>query len=341
MIIFTKKSDLIHAKNFTHKVEIMNWHTATLEDVEIMQKESFNNKLSANNYSSVNSFIYQKKYNSFVSITDNWVYEKYVDYECKHYDGKCVCYGFPHNIDGDSSGLPAALKTLFEDIKKNGGTYCCFKNLTIEEKQQLDALYESFSLEMRDLGDYIYLTENLAGLPGKTYSKKRNHVNQFKKKYADYNLQPLTAENASVAMEIEEKWLGERSEEAQSDGSIADLKAEREIIKTALDNFDYFSKTCGMTGGILYIQGQPAAFCLASQISSDVTDVHFEKCIGDYARDGGYAIINNEFSKTVKTMYLNREEDLGIEGLRKAKLSYYPEKVLEKFNARVDLTKLG
>ena len=92
-----------------------------------------------------------------------------------------------------------------------------------------------------------------------------------------------------------------------------------------------------MTGGILFIVEEPAAFCLSSVLSPSVTDIHFEKCLSSYARDGGYAIINNEFAKTVSTKYINREEDLGIEGLRKAKRSYYPEIFLEKFDAEIKL----
>ena len=90
-----------------------------------------------------------------------------------------------------------------------------------------------------------------------------------------------------------------------------------------------------MTGGLLYVDDKPAAFCVASLLSAAVTDVHFEKCLFEYARDGGYAVINNEFSKSVKTEFINREEDLGIVGLRKAKLSYYPEEILEKYNGTI------
>ena len=86
----------------------------------------------------------------------------------------------------------------------------------------------------------------------------------------------------------------------------------------------------------MYVAGVPAAFCVASLLSAGVTDVHFEKCLSAYGRDGGYAVINNQFAKIAATEFLNREEDLGIEGLRKAKLSYYPERVLEKFSVFVN-----
>lgn len=74
---------------------------------------------------------------------------------------------------------------------------------------------------------------------------------------------------------------------------------------------------------------------LASAINNTTVDIHFEKAISEYAKNGAYAVINQEFAKTLSQTfkYINREEDLGIEGLRKAKLSYYPAKILEKWTA--------
>ena len=114
-----------------------------------------------------------------------------------------------------------------------------------------------------------------------------------------------------------------------------DLHQEQVIIKNALDNFAYFSKHADMKGGILFVENEPVAFCLSSTLSDSVTDIHFEKCLADFAKDGGYAVINNEYAKTISTKYINREEDLGIEGLRKAKRSYYPEIILEKFDVEI------
>lgn len=94
-------------------------------------------------------------------------------------------------------------------------------------------------------------------------------------------------------------------------------------------------KTAGLLklqGGVLYIDEKPVAMTLASPISPLVLDIHFEKNLSSAAKDGAYAVINNLFAKTCTNYkYLNREEDLGIEELRKAKLSYKPALLLNKF----------
>lgn len=294
----------------------MDWYTPTLSHIEMLQKNAFNNSLMGNNYSALNCFLYNLKYNSQISITNNWIFEKYF------VDGQTV-FTFPHNIDGNYSDLKLALSSLMTeaDLKKQP---CILRNITAEEKDSLLKIYPNAKVKIaRELGDYIYLTENLSNLPGSKYSKKRNHINQFTKKYPDYRFENLSSANLDKALEIEEKWMAGSKDN--------DLLMELKIIQKAFENFTQLEKTCGLTGGIVFVQNQPIAFCLASRLSQEITDIHFEKCIEPYAHDGGYAIINKEFAKTVSTKFLNREEDLGIEGLRKAKLSYYPETVLDKF----------
>lgn len=294
----------------------MDWHTPTLKDIEILQKSACNNSLFGNNYSAVNSFLYNLKYNSQIAIYNNWVFEKYSVEEG-------AVFNFPHNIDGDNTDLQSAI-SLLESESKELNQPCVFRNITSKEKDMLLKINPQILVtDAPELSDYIYLTENLASLPGSKYSKKRNHINQFIKKYPDYRFEVLTAANLDEAREVEEKWLDGSTDE--------DLLTEQKIIYKAFDNFEQLANLCSLTGGLIYIQNQPIAFCLASTLSSEITDIHFEKCIEPFAHDGGYAIINKEFAKTVTTKYLNREEDLGIEGLRKAKLSYYPEIILEKF----------
>ena len=320
----------------------MDWHTATIEELSVLQRCALNNNFSANNYSAVNTILYSQKYRALISIEKGWFFEKYCD------DEKSI-FSFPHNLDGDKSNIKAAIEELAKSAKqeKNANT-CVFKNITAEEKEILKSFFEVVKVEATPAySDYIYLTENLSTLPGAKYSKKRNHLNQFKKKHTDFKFELLGEHNIKQVYEIEEKWLLENTQENQSEktsdaqnnrnNDSQDLQAEEQIIKNALDNFDYFSKHAEMKGGILFVKEEPVAFCLSSRLSDSVIDIHFEKCLSPFAKDGGYAVINNEFAKTILTKYINREEDLGIEGLRKAKRSYYPEILLEKFDVEIKI----
>lgn len=308
----------------------MNWRTATLEDLETLQKCAEVNENFANNYGAVNSILYQKKYSAQIAFEGGCFFEKLF------FNGRFY-FSFPRKVEADASLDQKAAVAALESETKILGVPFAFENITASEKDALLQIYPNATVNAQpDFGDYIYRTADLADLPGKKYSKKRNHINQFKNKYSDYKFETLCLENLEIARGIEEKWLEESAAYAQETGILSDLQAEREIIFKALDNFEVFSKVCGMTGGILFVEGVPVAFCVASLLSQNVTDVHFEKCLSAYGRDGGYAMINNQFAKIARTEFLNREEDLGIEGLRKAKLSYYPERVLEKFSARVE-----
>ena len=109
--------------------------------------------------------------------------------------------------------------------------------------------------------------------------------------------------------------------------NISADKSELMVIREALDNFSQLE----LMGGVLYVNSRPVAMTIASKINDSVCDVNFEKAVDV---DGAYAVINNEFAKS-KPQFLqfNREEDLGLEGLRKSKLSYYPDKILMKYSA--------
>ena len=334
-------------------MQMMNWHTTSLEDFDFIQQCAFSNNLTANNYSAVNSILYAKKYDSRITIEGDWLFEKYSE------DGKTF-FSFPHNVSGGKSDVKSALDTLASEAARLGLGFV-IRNMTEDEKKLVLQYFSSAEIqEERGLSDYIYLAEKLASLSGKKLSRKRNHIHQFSRKYADFRYEPLSGANIEAVRLVESRWLAENGAsesgadlardavDADSadvagvvDADLAnnvvdvDLFIEQEIINCALDSFDFFARKAGMTGGVLFVGNEPVAFCLASTLSPLVTDVHFEKCVSPFAADGGYAVINNEFAKTVSTQYVNREEDLGIEGLRKAKLSYYPEIVLGKFTARI------
>ena len=182
----------------------------------------------------------------------------------------------------------------------------------------------------------MYLQSDLADLPGSEYQKKRNHVSKFIKKHEKeysftyFDASTITPKIKEDFVKVAKKWLCEFS--GNIDNTVANESKSMEFAVNHLSSFDFF-------GGILYIKEKPRAITLASKISEKVIDIHFEKCLSEAAKDGGYAMINNLFAKECKKYkYINREEDLGIEGLRKAKLSYKPEIILDKYFGKLILS---
>ena len=160
----------------------------------------------------------------------------------------------------------------------------------------------------------------LAELKGKNFQPKRNHVNKFKRTY-NYKYTPLTVDLIPHCLELEEKWCEEHDcEEEES------LINERKALNIALRNFD----ALGLVGGALWVDDEIVGFTYGAPVNHDTFAVHIEKA--DSHIDGSYNILNQEFARHIpeQYVYLNREEDLGIPGLRKAKLSYRPVILLEK-----------
>lgn len=175
----------------------------------------------------------------------------------------------------------------------------------------------------RDYSDYIYLRSDLATLTGKKFQSKRNHINRFKKGYT-YKYVPITPDRVQECLYLEAEWCKANDCDKQ-DGT----GNERQAIVFALEHFEEL----GLSGGILYANDKIVAFTFGMPINKETFGVHVEKA--DTTVDGAYAMINFEFANHIPETftYINREEDLGIEGLRKAKLSYQPETILEKFVA--------
>ena len=176
----------------------------------------------------------------------------------------------------------------------------------------------------RDYADYIYLRSDLATLKGKKFQSKRNHINKFRNTYPDYKYSPITKDRIQECLELEAKWC-KANDCDQQEGT----GNERRALIYALNHFEEL----GLTGGILHVNGQIVAFTFGMPINKETFGVHVEKA--DTTIDGAYTMINYEFANHIPEQYtyINREEDLGIEGLRKAKLSYQPVIILEKYMA--------
>ena len=174
-------------------------------------------------------------------------------------------------------------------------------------------------------GDYIYKRESLAQLSGKKLHAKKNLVNRFWRLYPDASYQPITKENIADALTVAEQWFAERAEE----GVDADMSELAHIRKAA----EYW-EALALFGGVLYAEGLPVAMTMASPISRQAIDVHFEKAVGAFAAEGAFAAINQAFAASdaaAPYSYVNREEDMGMPGLRKAKEAYRPAFKVEKY----------
>lgn len=197
-------------------------------------------------------------------------------------------------------------------------------NLTKEMTEKLEQYYpEKFKyMEIRDSFDYIYETENLISLSGKKYHAKRNHINKFKE--LNWAYETITDINKEECLEMNQKWCRENGcQESES------MQAEYCVIKKA---FQYY-KELELCGGLIRLDGRVIAFSMGEKINEDIFVVHIEKAFADIP--GAYPMINREFAvhEAADCKYINREEDMGLEGLRKAKLSYHPAFLLEKYRA--------
>lgn len=188
---------------------------------------------------------------------------------------------------------------------------------------QLEALFPgqfTFTPSRSDF-DYIYNTSDLAQLTGKKYHGKRNHINSFSAKY-DWQYERITDENCADVVAMAREWCRLKGNCAEKS-----LQSENCAIREVLAHREELS----VTGGLIRVDGKVVAFTFASPINDQVVDIHVEKALPDYA--GAYTVINREFAARELSgyRYINRENDMGIEGLRKAKESYNPAILLEKF----------
>ena len=231
-----------------------------------------------------------------------------------------------------SGPLAPAVDALAQDAAANGVplTLVC---VTEDQRAALeDACPGRFAFEEdRDGFDYLYDINRLADLPGKKLHAKRNHIRRFDDQFPDWLLEEVTPANVPECVELERQWAAIRQEEAGEDG---DSVSEETI---ALIEALYHMDKLGLEGALIRADGSPVAFSLGGLITPEVFGVNFEKSFGDI--QGAYPAINRELARFVRerhpqVKWLNREDDMGLEGLRKAKLSYYPDLLLVKHTAR-------
>lgn len=285
------------------------------QPVTIDIKEEYQNKSFYFDRSCLHTFatMFIWGHAKYVKINDYFVFlAKY---------GEKYVYPFP-----TGSGDIKEIITLLEEDARDRNIPFRLSGLNNDDVKILtEAFPEKFEfIRKRDYEDYVYLTDDLKNLSGRKFHAKRNHISKFKKLFPHYSVEEINENNIEKVWDFAEKWYDEKDDE--------DIIYEKKALRRAFDNYN----SLGFEGLLLSVDDRVIAFTVGSQTTKDTFDVHFEKASKDF--DGAYAIINYFFANHISEKfphitYLNREEDMGIEGLRKAKLSYNPAFLKERISA--------
>jgi len=283
----------------------------TLEDRDIISKYLSLNKYSACDYSVGNLVLWSPVYNTHFAVVNNMLFIRFMR-------GEDAYFSFPLG-NGD-------LKQAFEWML----AYCEEQNIkfqmNIVEPDMFEAVERIFPGEyeityIRDSADYVYSTQDLKNLSGKKYHSKKNHINKFLSTNNDWTYEPISDENTPKCIEMVKEWCIQNGC-GEDEAKLAEICVAINGIKNR--------KELNLTGGIIRIADRIIAMTMGERLCDDTFVIHFEKAFSDV--DGAYPMINQQFiiHELADYTYVNREEDMGLEGLRRAKESYKPVFMAEK-----------
>lgn len=265
-----------------------------------------------------NIFAWGVVYQYRVAQVDNYLAVKGFVEEGGHY------YFYP----AGSGDLKPVLQALKKDAEECGHPFQMF-GVSPENREVLNSMYpDDFEYqEMRDSYDYVYLLEKLVTLKGNKLHSKRNHINRFKQN-SNWSFELISADNLDECWKMNLKWC--KDNDCDDDEQ---LMKEKCAVRRCFDH--YFQ--LGLEGGLLRLDGRVIAFTMGEVLNSDTYVTHVEKAFSEI--QGAYQMINREFAALIQEnhpgiVYVNREEDMGFAGLRKAKQSYHPYMMEEKYLAR-------
>lgn len=216
-------------------------------------------------------------------------------------------------------------KAIYDGIEymRSIGTEPTFRSVwTPFRDKMLEACPELFSVPTDIAWDYVYSRESLATLKGKKLHGKRNHINKFLSKYPDFEYRKLDKSMIEDCIALYDLWIEDKDgKESKS------MEDEKKSVQLALHNMDELE----LTGGAIYIDGKLCAFTVGERLHPHIQLIHIEKANTEY--EGIFPMINQQYilHECEGVELVNREEDMGIEGMRKAKRSYNPLKMVEKY----------
>lgn len=293
-------------------------------EITIDDRVVFNKYLKENNYRS-----------SEMTFTNFYMWRNFYKFKFLEYKNYlCVIskrdnnepFAFAPIGKPGQEGFKDAVRYLYEYFRENN-YQLVFKRV---EEEKLHYFTEGLDLPVetvfdRDNSDYVYSAEELITLKGKKFHGKRNHLNSFRLQY-DYEYVELNKELVGECIRINKEWCEQRSSESHKDYHF-ELEANADL----LNNFELLD----CKGALVKIDGRFEGYTVGEKLNGDTAVIHIEKANGDIR--GIYTFINQQFCENAwkDLAYINREQDLGIEGLRKAKLSYNPVMMINKYDVYV------
>lgn len=297
---------------------MINFNKVTIEDKEWIEQLLKISDFSGCHQNFGNLFAWKDIYNTHVAKVNGFLAVKESIGDAKD------AYFYPAG-EGDNK---LVVEEMIKDAHDRGNRFM-FIGLSPENVEELNELFPGRFVfeEVRSDFDYVYLLEKMISLKGKKLHGKRNHINAFKKNNPVWSFEPIRPETLEECWEMNKEWCKEVG--CKDD---ADLLDENCATKYFLK---YFTEL-GLDGGIIRIENKVVAYTLGEVLNSDTFVIHIEKAFKNV--QGAYPMINRNFAEWVQNKYphltyVNREEDMGLDGLRKAKLSYYPDKMEDKYRA--------
>lgn len=294
-------------------ISVLTFEAITLKNRDKMMDVLSRGHRASTEYSFASNFIWREVYDLSASVCQDMLIIRSNE--------QAPTYIFP---SGGGQIKPVMDALLAHE--RQSGRKLSVNTIVPEDAEKLMALYpDAFVFENnRDGHDYLYETESLISLSGKKLSSKRNHINRFEEMQQDWQLEPITADNVDEVREMNRQWCTEMNCKESKSLSMEHMAVEQALIHMQPLQLD---------GALIRSRGQILAFALGEPLNDDTYIVHAEKAKADV--QGAYQIINREFAAMYAKDYLfiNREDDAGDEGLRKAKLSYRPVRMVEKLTA--------
>lgn len=300
---------------------MLDFKKITLEDKGKLMKYLYRYGENSCQHSFVSMFCMAEKYGDMYAEDNGYLFILR--------SGKCTpehrIYLFPMGDIENKKALIDAISKILEDAKKYGKKVR-FETLTKKATDAINSLFPGrFKSEnIRDYAEYIYTHEKLALLPGKELASKRYDINTFFRDYGERcAIERIGQKHMEEIKAFQKEWLSDMLKDSED----VQLELENTAIGIGLDNFFEL----GLSGIVIYVDGKMTGYAYGAPISDECYNVIIEK--GDRSIADIYRILNRDLVRMCCDgfSYINREEDVGVEGLRKAKMSYKPDILLEKY----------